>query len=500
MKVTIIDNVNAIAELPDEIVRGILADLTDRRGLRQAWESIDGEVEEEILSTWAGLVEEALRRNLMSPEDLAMLQALYSRSPKSVVDHLEKVKKAGSGKFMDNYFVGYGHASIGDCGSTTIFVEGVTMLVAKAIQDWPLYSGQEASTRYMDFAGANAYDPVGTSDSEEILGGWFDFYARSRERLIEHLRAKYPRQPDEKESTYDRAIAARSFDIMRGFLPAGARTNLSWSTNLRQAGDKLRWLAEHPCRQVREASDLILDLLRDQYPHSFGEKSLKANREGVSDDRYRAVSAYVNEVMNVDYFLRPEASVAPIWPVCDDKQFSHDEMRRHGVMLKHRPRGAELPHWLGELGHIRSRFALDFGSYRDLQRHRNGTIRMPLLSTKLGFHPWYLDELPPDLREEAEGLIETQSARIDQLPCGHVDAQNYVAMGSMVPCRVTQTLPAFVYRLELRSGKTIHPTLRNVILGEVEWFRDRFPDVALYVDTDPDSWTVRRGSQTIEER
>lgn len=40
------------------------------------------------------------------PEDLAMLQALYSRSPRSVVEHLEKVRKVGSGQFMGQYYTG----------------------------------------------------------------------------------------------------------------------------------------------------------------------------------------------------------------------------------------------------------------------------------------------------------------------------------------------------------------------------------------------------------
>jgi hypothetical protein len=35
-----------------------------------------------------------------SPEDTAMMQALYSRSPKSVVEHVEKVKSSGSGNFI----------------------------------------------------------------------------------------------------------------------------------------------------------------------------------------------------------------------------------------------------------------------------------------------------------------------------------------------------------------------------------------------------------------
>jgi hypothetical protein len=70
-----------------------------------------------------------------NPEDIAMMQALYSRSSASVQHHLEKVKKTGSGKFMESYYVGYGHESIGDCGSTTIFIENVSILAAKAIQD-----------------------------------------------------------------------------------------------------------------------------------------------------------------------------------------------------------------------------------------------------------------------------------------------------------------------------------------------------------------------------
>jgi len=85
-----------------------------------------------------------------NPEDTAMMQALYSRSPKSVEEHVDKVKQSGSGKFMSTFYVGYGHASIADCGSTTIFIENISILADKAIQDWPLYSGQETSTRYID--------------------------------------------------------------------------------------------------------------------------------------------------------------------------------------------------------------------------------------------------------------------------------------------------------------------------------------------------------------
>ena len=67
------------------------------------------------------------------PEANAMLQALYSRSAASVAEHVAKVKEHGSKKFMESYYVNYGHASIGDCGTTTIFLEGVSILFTKAL-------------------------------------------------------------------------------------------------------------------------------------------------------------------------------------------------------------------------------------------------------------------------------------------------------------------------------------------------------------------------------
>jgi len=425
------------------------------------------------------------------PEDVAMLQALYSRSPASVDSHLDKVEEVGSGNFMDRYYVGYGHRSIGDCGTTTMFIEGVTMLTAKAIQDWPLYSGQESSTRYMDFSTAEFNDPVGSAASMTILEGWRKFYLDSLPRVRSHIRERYPRNEGEDEKTYERAVNARCFDVMRSFLPAGAMTNLSWHTNLRQAADKLSWLAFHPEPTVRDVANQLWDGLKERYPHSFKEPRpehaeyySKAMRKIYFYERLDAHDiARLKSGVNVSFCINPMTLT--------------DEERR---FLGNRPRGASLPHWLSDAGTITSQFLLDFGSYRDIQRHRNGVIRMPLLTTSMGFNDWYLDELPEDLRNEANALIKELKGCIDSLECSEHIRQNYIAMGFNVPCKVTQSLPALIYRLELRSGKTVHPTLRRVVHEEIRMFKSVFPDINLHVDMDEDSWTVRRGKQTIEEK
>jgi len=434
----------------------------------------------------------------LGPEDLAMLQALYSRSPESVDVHLEKVKSTGSGKFMEKYYVGYSHKSIADCGSTTMFIEGVSLLAAKAIQDWPLYSGQETSTRYIDMGNQDIVDPIGTSDSRNVLDRWMTFYTTKQSAVGEILRAKYPKREDEKQSAYDGAIKARTFDILRGFLPAGITTQLSWHTNLRQAGDHLTGLIHHPAPEISQLALALRTRLSEQYPSS----GLGLNLASVS---------------GVDNKDRDARDVRQDWEWRVAKQFTYSSMtevsgftmnanfrlgKRHAEMLATRPRGCVLPHVMTDLGQAYIEFLLDFGSFRDLQRHRNGVCRMPLLDTSYGFEPWYLDQLA-ELRSEAETLIDEQRFAINKLGTDSdrsILRQYYTALGFRVPCNVTYSLPALLYVMELRSGKTVHPTLRKQIHAMVRAFRHDYPDVALHVDMDPDDWDVRRGNQTITEK
>ncbi|HEV8677617.1 MAG TPA: hypothetical protein VN701_02195, partial [Candidatus Paceibacterota bacterium] len=106
---------------------------------------------------------------LITAEADAMLQALHSRSIGGIDAHLMRLAKKGAKEFMDTYYVGYGDKSIGDCGTATIFVEGVSMLAAKAIQDFQLYNGQESSTRYIDFSKQSFFDSSNSDTGKSLL-------------------------------------------------------------------------------------------------------------------------------------------------------------------------------------------------------------------------------------------------------------------------------------------------------------------------------------------
>jgi thymidylate synthase ThyX len=433
----------------------------------------------------------------LSPEDLAMVQALYSRSAESVEVHLEKVAQTGSGKFCEKFYVGYNHKSIADCGSTTFFLEGVSILAAKAVQDWPLYSGQETSTRYIDMSKQRIVDPVGTDRSREILEEWMTFYTTHQDRVRDTIRKRYPKRQEEKEDIYERAVVARSFDILRGWLPAGITTQLSWHTNLRQTGDHLNLLSKHPSEEIRNLGIALQAMFGEVYTSSNGVGQAGVSSVTGNEDARKQREAW-DQKMVTKYTYSADIPDEMEEGYMDFRSsIPPKELARYKNDLLNRPRGCVIPHVLTDLGQLSFSFLLDFGSFRDIQRHRNGVIRMPLLTMEHGFEPWYLEQLDPELADEASKLIALLDVAIDSITDDPVVRQYYTALGFRVPNQVTWGLPAALYVMELRSSKTVHPSLRRVTHGMIGKFREKFPDVTVHADMDPDDWSIRRGSQTI---
>ncbi len=417
----------------------------------------------------------------------AMLQALHSRSTGGIKHHLKVLKEKGAENFMEQFYVGYGHKSIGDCGSVTVFVEGISMLAAKAIQDWRLYSGQEASTRYVDFSKQIFLNPTKTKTGERILENWRDFYLRLQEPMREYLKRKYPRQEGENEKIYDKAIVARSFDSTRCWLPAGATTNVAWRMNFRQFADELMLLRHHPLVEVRDITEKTEKALRKMYPQSFGHK------------RYEKTEKYNEYLMQKKYYF-------------ENSKLDEFKLLFNGVdkniltefkqELKRRPAKTELPNSIATAGVVGYDFLLDFGSFRDLQRHRAVAQRMPLLTMRHGFHKWYLEQMPEELKKEAEKFLREQKQLIGKLKTDKFVKQYYIPMGYQVPCRVVGDLKALTYLVELRSTRFVHPTLVEQMLKMVTSLKKLFGKygLVLYIDDEPNRFDVRRGEQDIVEK
>ncbi len=434
----------------------------------------------------------------ITPEAEAMLQALHSRSHGGIRKHLKILAEKGFEAFIKSFYVGYGHKSIGDCGTGTIFIEGVSMFVAKAIQDWLLYSGQEESTRFMDFSTQAFIDPIGSPESARVLEEWRTFYLAALGPVQTHLREQFPRKAEENEGVYEKAIKARSFDILRGFLPSGSSTSLTWHSNLRQAADHIALLRHHPLAEVQAVAEAMEQALNEAYPSSFGQK------------RYDATEEYHQLWMHAGYYfsgsvMRYSDSNIPrergLKVVRDGIDRSLLEWE-YLAFIESRPPKTELPKQMAEAGTMQFEFLLDFGSFRDLQRQRSVIQRMPLVTADFGMHPWYFDSLPKRERHAAQDLVSKQLQAIAKFGAPATVLQYYYPMGMCVPCRVTGDLPALVYIAELRAQVVVHPTLHEVALWIADALLKRFDylGLKLYVDRNKGRFDVKRGLQDIVQK
>lgn len=419
---------------------------------------------------------------IIDSEADAMLQALHSRSTWWLSHHLQILKKKWADNFMSKFYVWYGHKSIWDCGSITLFIEWISMLWAKAIQDTKLYNGQEASTRYIDFSKQPMINPAWTPDWNILLEKQRDFYLWLLTPLMEYLEELYPYDESVSQKMWKKTIEAKAFDISRWFLPAWCSTNLAWHTTLRQVADRITTLRHHPLAEVREVSQVLLDVVLEAYPNSFSRKT------------YDETEAYLASCSPsyYDFFEQTETcKLVHDW-------IHTDQLDTYRNLINNRPNNkTELPTFIDNLWTMTFRYLLDFWSFRDVQRHRAPYQRMPLLTQTLWFNDRYRASLPPTLQESVDSHLHSIQQDINALKLSPEQEQYYIPMGYNMSCEMMWTLPALIYMCELRSTTYVHPTLRKIAISMGQKIADTH-QVDLFLDTSKDEFDTRRWKQDIE--
>lgn len=431
-------------------------------------------------------------------EDVAMSMAMYSRSPRSIEAHIASVNQRGSENFMNKFYCGYGHDSIGDCAEAALYIEGVSMLMAKIIQNNPLYRGQEGSTRFMPFDKANflvpGENPVGRAYVEKLRA----FYMKARPVMV----AKFAQEngvdmnavpevdPVTKKLTEagaalaaaQNAVNAKAFDVVRGFLPYGASTNVAVAMTVRTLRDHRRWIEAIDLTEAQEVAAAMLEALRDRYPNSFNQgeepETTKAWRRKVArisvEHEYAQIELASSEVTCSVYDQRcPEGL--------------------EGVL-----EGGLPPHLGVHLPVLEASFLIDIGSYRDGQRQQSVSKNFPIATTKLGIAPWYLEQLDESLRAEASELL-AEAKQAEAAFSNVLEAQYVIPMAYRVNFTMRGNLDKFDYILDLRTKNTVHPTLRAVMRQLARKLNSELPVELRYLDEE-DKFDVRRGKQTITEK
>lgn len=460
------------------------------------------------------------------PEEVvSFLFARYSRSPLSLRDDLANMltdeategliapatasvtsnltNKAAA--FADKWIVGYGHSSVSEHSVLHLAIENVSMIVSKMIEDARLASYTEKSTRYVAFdensvvvptsfevSGHAVYYRTAVAHLMQAYTGWLDeFVARIKEQA--------PKKPKQTDKGYETSCRATAFDSLRYLLPSGTTTNIGLTINARSLAHLIRKLRSSGLAEAVSVADQL------QTEGSKIVPTLLKHTEAVPYlaelAAWREQSLWGGEGAFRDF---PRANTARIvWP-CIDHVDNVEDALMHGFPYPPTSLDSFLEKLLGgrgkhdaaprELERISVTFALtmDFGAYRDIQRHRMATQVVGPVSLKYGYSvPRGIEEF--GFLDRYEALMEEVAAIYKVLHAvSPTEAQYVLPMAHRVPVYFTANLRELFHLIELRTGRQGHYSYREIAQQMYTELSKVYPYLTKYIRVDLADYALTR--------
>src|SRR3989344_9155184 len=165
----------------------------------------------------------------------------------SFVDYLHQhggweavVNSTRARAFFSKWLAAYGDDSIAQMAGAHLFCENISIVATKYLEDFRIgFAPLEKSTRYVRFdekiGGRWIYfvDPdlkksKFGKDYIRLLNLLFRKYSKSIEPLLKYLKRKYPQEKDQSTRAYLETMNAKTYDVLRAYLPAATLTNVGF--------------------------------------------------------------------------------------------------------------------------------------------------------------------------------------------------------------------------------------------------------------------------------
>jgi thymidylate synthase ThyX len=347
------------------------------------------------------------------------------------------------------------------------------------------------------------FDRQSFVDLPELSGSLAKVYRASGEHLFatyldlmpkvtEKIRSRSPKPEGTSEAAHTSAIRAQACDLLRGLLPAGTRTNLGITANARAMEMLLSKLLSSPLKEVvalaeqmHKAALHVTPTLVKYAAASQHRSTLGASVDSVVRTIYTPPSEGANATMVIHQPVRlvrhdkdglERIALALSYEGSDAGAHAYglSDALRHATPseLEEVVRASLInrgPHDPAprafEASTMTFELMLDYGSYRDLQRHRMLTPAAQRLTCRLGF------EAPNELAdmgllepyvEAMLGAREAWQAMEGERP---LEAQYVVPLGYRMRVLWTLNIRELFHVIELRSAKQGHPSYRRIAQG-----------------------------------
>ena len=465
-----------------------------------------------------------LARNF-HPEVWALMQARYSRSSKGMRESfLEllhedeenfqqlstfiKGSKAGAQMdhainkaitFMDKWVLGYGHASVAEGAIVGIGIEGVSILATKIIEDNRLASYIEKSTRYVSFGRDSFLIPAALKESsyggevERYIDELFQSYKDFHDPVLAYVKKVVPLQEGMNEKAWERSCGARRFDAIRYLLPTCTKTSLGWTLNARQLAHAISKMLSYPLEEAREIGEMIRAEGKKVLP-SLLKYAEKNEYFSGTEQKMRITAEIYQQPRSTDAVVLVEASsdadnrlIASI--LYRYSSIPYDDLKEHVKQLtvsekreildEYTKKRGTFDSLLREFEHVTVTFdvLMDYGAFRDIQRHRICTMTHQLLDSSNGY------DIPDDILKAS---LDVRSTYVKLMEKGEIlhkklsaidpyAAQYILPLAYKKRTLITMNLREAFHFIKIRSTPQGHISYRSIAKQMFDLLRERHP-------------------------
>lgn len=482
----------------------------------------------------------ALEKGIITSEEHISLDDLADGLKKSWSVHLDFFESKAS-DFLKKWGVDYGHNSLKDADRIRFAIEGVSQVFTKVIESpFPaLGDFQEKSTRYIHFWAESLIIPEDVQSSKyageiieisnELMQTYLEYLPKVKEILAQNGIVK--KEEFSSERAYDNTLSAKTFDILRYLLPTNVSTSLWASFSTRTLESHLSYMLAHPLHEVRyiaesmhkEALKLSPGLLRhvaaSQYDLKRREKienyvhdllwEEKTDEEEIGLYQGIEDADRVNIVFEGDLDAHICASI--LYETARQQGISYDEALEIAEEMDNSDKDVLMRLYLQDRGEhdrmpralqhstVMFEYLVDFGAYRDIQRHR-ATKQLWQGATAIhGYdYPEYI-ELP--WMEKFKETYDDVMTRATILAKKVVQENSYISeycasLGHLIRTTFEMDPGQVAYVLEMRTTPWGHDSYRRLFIESYKQFKKLAPTFAKYIKV----WTLEENaSRKIQE-
>ncbi len=411
--------------------------------------------------------------NILPPAVQATVLAKYSRSPEGAREILSKLTEDESNKFQGKWVVSYGHNSVAELASIAVCLEGISIVASKYIESWQRPGYSEKSTRYQVFSGDSFVTPPGApATMKNFAARFYETYDRLMGPMLEICAKKMG-----KEKT-DRLVKARAFDNLRYLLPAGTGTNVAMNAYVRDIRDMIVHLRGHSNPELKSLGDKLHDAVYEVVPtlvkHTEADTfDLPILSVGPTNPQFHETykNWYVGMLGDKNDFLLEQKRF--------EKTVSHFHHMGWSSFQKHmesRTPFQEVPKVFKTVP-ISFEIMMDYGAYRDLQRHRRCEQFAEPLTTNYGY-------LVPDdiqgteIEAEYREVMESIELYQDENVIYDRDLMQYmIPLGYLHRSIFQMDLRELYYIVELRTKPQGHISYRRIAYAMYELAKEHYPEL-----------------------